>query len=90
MSCDRRCFDKTNKWYQWDDCFKCPGRDDGAGLMGTPIDVPKTTVQEIAEEMDTVLARLNKPHGSIDWPFVINGWKRKLRQISTSDKVICG
>lgn len=29
MSCDRRCFDKTDRDYGRSDCSTCPGRDDG-------------------------------------------------------------
>jgi hypothetical protein len=34
---------------------------------------------KIADEMDTVIIRLNKPHGEIDWPYVISEWRRRLR-----------
>jgi hypothetical protein len=47
---------------------------------GTQPTTGNSAMDEIADEMDTVLMRLNKPHGEIDWPFVINGWRRRLRQ----------
>ena len=34
---------------------------------------------QIADEMDTVIIRLNKPHGEIDWTYVISEWRRRLR-----------
>jgi hypothetical protein len=34
MSCDRRCFDKEDKWYGYDDCITCPGRDSGPRIKG--------------------------------------------------------
>ena len=29
MSCDKRCFDKTDKWYKHGNCSTCPGQDSG-------------------------------------------------------------
>jgi hypothetical protein len=33
MSCDRRCFDKSDKWYLHEECATCPGQDSGPGRI---------------------------------------------------------
>jgi hypothetical protein len=39
-------------------------------------------MDKIAAEMDTVLIHLGKPHGKIDWAFILSGWRRQLRHAS--------
>ena len=29
MSCSKQCFDPEDKYFEYDDCSTCPGRDDG-------------------------------------------------------------
>jgi hypothetical protein len=36
-------------------------------------------LSKISTEMDTVLIRINKPHGDIDWSYVISVWRQQLR-----------
>ena len=33
MSCDRRCFDEKDEYFEHDDCRTCPGRDDGKEIL---------------------------------------------------------